>query len=179
MKRLSLFFIAVLTASVLEAATEDVWSTATSLGPNDYYVILKIPVIADEEKIWKTLTDYNHLANFIPYIQQSDVINRKNNWVRLHQAGRIHYWFHTANLEAVFKVIESPGKGISFTCISGNFETLKGSWHIETITPEKSQLICRFEVIPKPSFPSWAVLHVATHQVAEMVEALKHEIERQ
>jgi hypothetical protein len=58
-------------------------------------------VRAPQELIWQTLTDYDHLAEFVPDLISSRVIERQGSTVTVEQAGKAHLWFFTYAIDVL------------------------------------------------------------------------------
>src|ERR1039457_7315464 len=58
--------------------------------------------------IWQTLTDYDHLSEFIPGMVKSHVIERRGNTAIVEQTGEARFLFFTYPIEVVVESPEEP-----------------------------------------------------------------------
>lgn len=108
------------------------------------------------EKVWSVLTDYEHLSEFIPLLNQSRITKRDGQELLLDQTGTIRFPFYKKDLQVVFRVNEEPMTALRFKKISGSFVVYDGSWQLKPV----SQGTCvRYEATVEPDLkiPQWVV----------------------
>ncbi|XP_071716355.1 uncharacterized protein [Rutidosis leptorrhynchoides] len=102
-----------------------------------------VVIDASVERIWGILTDYERLADFIPSLVVSQVLDKRENFARLLQIGQQKLAFGLKfNAKGVVdcyeKDFESLPYGerrvIEFKMIEGDFELFEGKWCIEQST---------------------------------------------
>nr|XP_043636889.1 uncharacterized protein LOC122607883 [Erigeron canadensis] len=102
-----------------------------------------VRVDASLERVWGILTDYERLAEFIPSLVVSQVLDKQPNFARLLQIGQQNLAFGLKfNAKGVVdcyeKDFESLPNGqrrdIEFKMIEGDFELFEGKWSIEQYT---------------------------------------------
>ncbi|MCJ7798265.1 MAG: hypothetical protein MUP33_00620, partial [Polaromonas sp.] len=69
-------------------------------------------VTAPHALIWRTLTDYDRLAGFVPGISQSRVLERRGSTSTVVQTGTAHLWFFSYRIEVVVESTEHPPDAI-------------------------------------------------------------------
>lgn len=103
----------------------------------------KIAVEASLQTLWGILTDYDRLADFIPGLAVSQVLDKRKNFARLLQIGQQNLAFGLKfNAKGVVdcyeKEFESLPYGqrrdIEFKMIEGDFVLFEGKWSIEQST---------------------------------------------
>ncbi|KAG1328325.1 hypothetical protein COCNU_01G022590 [Cocos nucifera] len=102
----------------------------------------RIRVEADLETVWSVLTDYEGLADFIPSLAVSQLIEKKDKFARLYQVGQQDLAFGLKfNANGVLDCYErdleilpfGQRRDIEFTMVEGDFHTFEGKWSIEQI----------------------------------------------
>ncbi|XP_020594135.1 uncharacterized protein LOC110034174 isoform X2 [Phalaenopsis equestris] len=108
----------------------------------------RVRVDADLITLWRVLTDYNGLANFIPSLAVSQLLEKRENFAKLYQVGEQNLALglkfnakgvlecHEGDLEAI------PfgwRRDIEFRMVEGDFKTFEGKWYIEQIDDEKHE----------------------------------------
>ena len=86
---------------------------------------------ADVRETWQVLTDYDHLAEFIPGMHVSRVLLRDGNGLLLEQKGAARLLFFTYPIEVKLAVDEFPYERITSRAVAGNFKEMRGDYHVE------------------------------------------------
>ncbi|KAI3506524.1 hypothetical protein L2E82_19744 [Cichorium intybus] len=116
------------------------------LSKNRRRIRSKVSVEASLETIWGILTDYDRLADFIPGLAVSQVLDKRTNFARLLQIGEQKLAFGLVfNAKGIVdcyeKDFESVPYGqrrdIEFKMIEGDFSLFEGKWSIEQLTDEQ------------------------------------------
>lgn len=140
--------------------------TITWLGPHRAYVTAETVTPVSRECLWKVLTDYDHLEEFIPHIQESRLLKRdfKKGFL-LYQKAALWLGLYSIRTEVTFEVKESTSKQeVHFKAVEGDFRIHEGSWHLKEV-PGGGTLLA-YEATVEPDFwvPRW-VLKVLERQV--------------
>jgi hypothetical protein len=80
--------------------------------------------------IWSTLTDYDHLSDFIPGMRSSRVIERRGPAAVVEQAGEAGFLFFRYPINVVVESAEYP-PDIEIRVLSGNVRRLDGRYRVE------------------------------------------------
>lgn len=124
-------------------------STVSWQAARRVYVVAHMTLPADVERVWAVLTDYDNLAEYMPHLDKSEVLERDSGRLKLRQAGSL--WFPLVRLksEAVMEVRESPPQMINFKATEGDYEIYEGRWRLQP-TPEGTDLF--YEAVIEPRF---------------------------
>ena len=108
------------------------------------------------EKVWKILTDYEALPDFIPNLAKSRLLEHPTGGIRLEQVGSQSL----LNLKFCARVIldleEFFPKLINFKMVEGDFKGFSGSWSLEPCSLNGdlgTKLSYRIQVWPKLIMP--------------------------
>ncbi|KAJ6847850.1 uncharacterized protein M6B38_115350 [Iris pallida] len=102
----------------------------------------RIRVNADLETVWGVLTDYEGLADFIPGLAVSELVEKKDKFARLYQVGKQDLAFGiTFDAKGTLDCYEGDleclpsgrRRNIEFKMVEGDFQTFEGKWSIEQI----------------------------------------------
>ncbi|WOL16714.1 hypothetical protein Cni_G25502 [Canna indica] len=102
----------------------------------------RIRVDAELETVWSVLTNYEGLADFIPSLAVSRLLDKKDNVARLYQVGEQNLALGLKfNAKGILDCYERdmellPGgrrRDIDFKMVEGDFDTFEGKWSIEQI----------------------------------------------
>lgn len=84
------------------------------------------------EKIWQILTDYEHLADFIPNLSKSTRIEHPQGGIRIEQVGMQALWKLQLKFCArvVLDMVENFPHEIGFQMVEGDFKEFYGHWQL-------------------------------------------------
>lgn len=111
-------------------------------GSNQRKITAKILIRASLEDVWALLTDYERLADFIPGLAVSEMLEKRGNGARLYQVGEQDIALGVKfKAKAVVDCEEKPSevhpnlvrRDIDFNTIEGDFQIFKGTWRIEQV----------------------------------------------
>ncbi|MEH2311116.1 MAG: SRPBCC family protein [Nostoc sp.] len=116
----------------------------------------KVQIPQPVELIWKVLTDYEALPDFLPNLAKSRLIEHPNGGIRLEQVGsqrllNFNFW-----ARVVLDLKECFPKEINFCMVEGDFKGFSGSWYLEPYSLGKcvgTNLCYTIEVWPKLTMP--------------------------
>lgn len=81
--------------------------------------------------VWETLTDYDHLADFIPGMRKSRVLERHGSSVVVEQSGEARFLFFSIPIEVTLATEEQPPRSIEASMLKGTLRRLQGAYRIE------------------------------------------------
>ena len=94
-------------------------------------VVCRATLAAPPELVWQTLTDYDRLAEFIPGMQRSRVIDRRGAVAIVEQSGEARFLFIAVPIEVTLSTEERPPYEIEARMLKGNLRRLHGVYRIE------------------------------------------------
>ncbi|KAL2631523.1 hypothetical protein R1flu_016209 [Riccia fluitans] len=119
-----------------------------------------ICVEASDQMVWDVLTDYERLAEFIPNLIRSEVINSPQPgrvWLLQQGVQSSMYWHIEARvvLELEELPLKPDGKELRFSMVDGDFKRYVGRWYLRP-GPRAGTTMLFYEVsvIPKLFFPA-------------------------
>ncbi|KAG8488836.1 hypothetical protein CXB51_016891 [Gossypium anomalum] len=130
------------------------------LGGNSRRIRSKIGIEANLDTVWNILTNYEKLADVIPGLAVSEVVEKKHKFARLYQIGQqslpLGLKFNAKGVidcyEKDLEILPSGKKReIQFKMIEGDFTMFEGTWLIEQGKPRKikpvlAQMGCIYKV---------------------------------
>lgn len=124
---------------------------------------------------WAVLTDYDHMADFLPYVEQSKVISGTNEQFLVEQNGKVFLGPFSFSYESIREVTLIPHQEIRYRLISGNFRKLNGQTQL--ISSGDETLIVHYgESIPIISMPRSIVVAMTKRATLDQLENIKREI---
>lgn len=118
------------------------------LGSNSRRIRSKVEIDGSLDTVWSILTDYEKLADFIPGLAVSQLVEKKDNCARIYQIGQqklpLGLKFNAKGvLDCYEKDLEIVPSGqrreIEFKMIEGDFQLFEGKWLIEQLNEGKCE----------------------------------------
>ncbi|MDP5338117.1 MAG: SRPBCC family protein, partial [Nodularia sp. (in: cyanobacteria)] len=119
-------------------------------------ITAKIQIPQPVERIWKVLTDYEALSDFIPNLAKSCLLEHPHGGIRLEQIGSQRLLKFNFCARVVLDLEECFPKEINFSMVEGDFKGFSGSWCLEPYSQgeDKGTTLCyTIRVWPKLTMP--------------------------
>ena len=94
-------------------------------------VVCRATIDAPLDIVWQTLTDYENLAEFIPGMRRSRVVERRGAVVVVEQSGEARFLFFSHAIEVTVASTERPPHALEIALLKGNLKRLQGAYRIE------------------------------------------------
>ena len=125
---------------------------------------------------WSVITDYDHLAEFIPYMSSSRVVQRNGEQLVVEQAGAITFLFLQQPIEVRLAVTEWPQQRITARAVGGNLKEMNGSYTLEALPSGEVRLSYSASLQPDFAVPpvlgTLVVRNVLARQFTAMVDEI-------
>lgn len=161
------------------AAAEQV-SVTTARSGSAVQVQARARVHADWQVAWDTLTDYDHLARFIPGMKRSRQIERRGPAAIVEQVGEARLLLWRLPIEVTVASVERPPHRIEVHALSGSLSRLDGAYRIEFEPAARDGLTLHWEGVIDPGvmLPGALAEPLVRAQVTEQFLGMVGEIER-
>lgn len=177
-----LLLMCMTTARYVHAASETGSRSQFSVDAIRYgdavQVSVRTTVKAPLALIWNTLTDYDHLAQFIPGMKKSRQIERQGKVAIVEQSGYAHLWFFQFPIDATVEVTEHPSSSIQVRLLKGNLKRLEGHYEIEKIGDDHYALRWTGTIEPSTAVPGFLAANLMRKNISEQFLGMVNEIER-
>jgi hypothetical protein len=169
----------VITAAARAESTQDVVVDAHRQG-NALAISAYARIRAPLPLIWQTLTDYDHLAEFIPGMKRSRVIDRRGSVAIVEQTGEASLWIFRYPITVVVEAEEHYPATIGVRVLAGNLKQLAGAYRIETVAGARNQFVLQWRGIIEPDIflPLFITAPGLRETVADQFLGMVNEIER-
>jgi ribosome-associated toxin RatA of RatAB toxin-antitoxin module len=128
--------------------------------------------------VWQTLTDYDHLPEFIPDITSSRVVSRQGAQSVVEQKGHCRLWFFSYPIRVTLASTERPFEGIDVRLVEGNLRRLQGGYRIGARRDGSVELTWSGLIEPDTPLPSFIRTAMLRRAISEEFEGMVREIER-
>ncbi|XP_073305175.1 uncharacterized protein [Primulina huaijiensis] len=169
-------------------------------GKNSRRIRSKIVVQANLQTLWEVLTDYERLADFIPGLVVSQLLEKGDNFARLFQVGQqdlaLGLKFNAkGTIDCLEKDLQTLPFGqkrdIEFKMVEGDFQLFEGRWSVEEVVkcnPEdlktdsvrelQTRLVYIVDVKPKLWLPVRLVEGRLCREIRRNLSCIRQEAER-
>jgi ribosome-associated toxin RatA of RatAB toxin-antitoxin module len=150
------------------------------LQDNALAVTARATIRAPLQLIWRTLTDYNHLAQFIPGMTSSRVLERHGSTATVEQTGEARLFIFRYPIAVVVEADEHYPATIAVRLLSGNLRQLAGAYRIEPVVDKRDQFVLRWRGVIEPdlALPLFITAPGLRETVADQFGGMVGEIER-
>jgi len=176
--RAALLFLLGAAACASARSAADISVNASSQEDGAVQVTARAVVRAPIELIWQTLTDYDHLAEFVPGIDSSRVVARQGEELIVEQKGAAHWWFFSYAIRVTVAATERPYEGIDVRLLQGNLRRLDGGYRIEPQPDGSTELTWQGLIEPDTPLPSFLRTALLRRSISEQLAGMVREIER-
>ena len=121
----------VLFSSAGAARADDDVSVEATRRDEALHVICRAMRDAPLDLVWQTLTDYGRLAEFIPGMRRSRVIERRGAVAVVEQSGEAGFLFLSFPIDVTLASTERPPYALEVSLLKGNLKRLDGAYRIE------------------------------------------------
>jgi carbon monoxide dehydrogenase subunit G len=140
-------------------------------------VVCRATLEAPLDLVWQTLTDYNRLADFIPGMRRSRVVERRGPVAVVEQLGDAGFLFLTFPIEVTLASTERPPYTLEVSMLKGNLKRLDGAYRIEPQRGGRIMLIWT-GIVEALSMPPLLGELVMRSNIEDQFRGMVHEIER-
>lgn len=132
---------------------------------------------ANSRIAWEVLTDYDHLAEFIPDIRSSRVVRRDAEGTVVEQRGEFGFLFFRQPIDVTMVVTEEPPRRIVARAIAGNMKDMEGRY--ELLPSEAGVKLAYFgRFVPDFFLPPLIGMPIVRRSLERRFRAMVEEIER-
>jgi hypothetical protein len=129
--------------------------------------------------IWSTLTDYEHLPEFIPGMRQSHVVSRRGPAAIVEQRGGAGILFFTLPIRVTVESAEYPPHLITIRMLSGNLRQLNGRYQLERMGGAEDYILSWRGIIePDIPLPAFITVPLMRASIEDQFTGMVREIER-
>jgi ribosome-associated toxin RatA of RatAB toxin-antitoxin module len=130
--------------------------------------------------IWQTLTDYDHLSEFIPGMVKSHVIERRGSAAIVEQTGKAAILFFSYPIEVVVESLEKPPNFIGIRVLKGNLKQLDGRYRLEKTSDKDDEFVLHWSGLIEPSLPVplFITVPLMRANISDQFSGMVKEIER-
>ena len=135
---------------------------------------------APHELIWQTLTDYDQLANFIPGMHKSRVVQWRGHTALVEQEGVARFLLFSVPINVTVESLHQPPGVIAVRLVKGNLRQLEGGYRIDRVAEGEERFVLRWAGVieAETGLPQLISVPLMRASIAEQFLGMVAEIER-
>jgi len=130
----------------------------------------------DPATVWQVISDYEHLAQFIPDMRSSHVVERNGDKLLVEQTGQFRFLYFRQPVNVKLAVDEFPPQRIVARAVDGNLKEFEGRYTLENLPTGGVRLSYSGRLIPEfpvpPVIGRMVVRAVLARQFSAMVKEI-------
>ena len=141
------------------------------------HVQAQVFAVAPPRVAWEVLTDYEHIATFVPNMASSRIISAPGEPLRVEQKGSTSFLLFSFPIEVVLEIDAKSLRGLHFHSVSGNLRDMTGDYRMAAISNGTHIF---YEAHFKPDFlvPPLVSVAIMRNEIKQQFDGLVKEIER-
>ncbi|MFC5479715.1 SRPBCC family protein [Massilia suwonensis] len=148
-------------------------------GDRVYQIASSGTVAATPAAVWRILTDYNHLADYLPNLKSARVVSRNGDSVIVEQLGTARFLFFRQTIRLLVQVRERAPDRIDVSLIDGDMKVYRASWELSPVAGAAgTRLTYNATIVPKFHVPGFVGTDTVRQDVARMMEAVLVRLDR-
>jgi ribosome-associated toxin RatA of RatAB toxin-antitoxin module len=149
-------------------------------GDKVYQIRSSGTVEATPAAVWRILTDYNHLADYLPNLTSTRVVSRSGDRAIVEQLGTARFLFFSRTIRLLVQVNERAPDRIDIGLIEGDMKVYRASWELSPVAGATgTRVVYSATIVPKFDVPGIVGTSVVKKDVARMMAAALLRLDRQ
>jgi ribosome-associated toxin RatA of RatAB toxin-antitoxin module len=130
--------------------------------------------------VWRILTDYNNLADYLPNLRSARVVSRNGDTIIVEQLGTARFLFFSRDIRVVVQVHERAPDRIDIGLIDGDMKVYRASWELIPLAGATgTRIVYNATIGPKFDVPGIVSTSTVRKDIAKMMAAVFLRLERQ
>ncbi|KQQ32715.1 cyclase/dehydrase [Duganella sp. Leaf126] len=136
-------------------------------------------VAAPLPRVWRILTNYERMTEFVPDLESCKVLSRNGNEVMIEQFGVARLLFMTQAIHLIVRATEQPMSAIDIALVSGDMKHYEARWELVPM-PETggTRVVYKGRMMPNFYVPSLFGAKMIRSDVEHMMRAVLTRLDR-
>ncbi|KQV79108.1 cyclase/dehydrase [Massilia sp. Root351] len=158
----------------LEVSVSRVTQDALHLYEVDASGVVQAPLAT----VWKTLTTYERMNEFVPDMASCRVLSRNGNEVIIEQFGTARFLFMSKSIHLVVRATETPMQSIDIALISGDMKHYESRWELFPLPEGGTRVVYTGRLVPNFYVPGLLGTNIIRGDIERMMGAVLARIDR-
>lgn len=141
-------------------------------GGKVYRIAASGTVAAAPNAVWRILTDYDHLAEFVPNLQSARVVSRDGDKIIVDQLGSTQFLFFSRAIHLVTQVREHPPHTIDVSLVDGDMRVYRCRWTLSPTAAGGTRIDYDATIAPNFYVPGIVGVPLVRKDIAAMMTAV-------
>lgn len=147
-------------------------------GGKAYQIAASGTVAAAQAVAWRILTDYEHLADYVPDLKSARVLARDGDKVIVEQVGAARFLMFSRAIRLVVLVHEQAPNKIEVSLIDGDMKAYRCSWELIPLDGGGTRVLYRAAIEPAFYVPAMIGTSLVRKDIANMLTAVLRRMDR-
>jgi ribosome-associated toxin RatA of RatAB toxin-antitoxin module len=144
-----------------------------------YEVSARGDVAAPPAAVWRILTDYDRMAEFVPDLHSARVLSRSGDKAVVEQLGVAHFLFFRREIRLVVQVHEQPISQIDISLVDGDMKVYNCTWRLVPLPDSGgTRVLYNGALAPKFYVPGMFGANLIRADIAKMMAAVLARLDR-
>ncbi len=149
-------------------------------GGKMFQIVSSGTVAANPAAVWRILTDYNRMADYVPDMKSARVVSRNGDKVIIEQRGAARFLFFSRDIHLIVQVHEQAPNKIDVSLIDGDMKVYRCSWELTPIAATGgTRVLYNATIEPKFYVPGMVGASLVRKDVAKMMAAVLLRLDRE
>lgn len=135
-------------------------------------------VKASPTSVWKVLTDYDAMPEFVPDLKKSKVLSRTGNHAVIEQAGVARFLFLSRPIHLVVQAAEEPMSAIDITLVTGDMKVYACRWELTALPDGGTRVSYSGKMVPKFYVPGMLSSNIIRRDIERMMKAVLERLDQ-
>lgn len=148
-------------------------------GPDMYAIHVSSVAQAPPAIVWKVLTGYERMSEFVPDLNVCRVLARNGNEVIVEQYGTARFLFVARPVHLVVRITETPLTAIDIALVSGDMRHYASRWELVALPGGATRIVYSGTLTPDFYVPGMLGARLIRSDVERMLAAVLARIDNQ
>ena len=147
-------------------------------GEQEFEVAASGTVKAAPSQVWKVLTDYEAMPEFVPDLKKNKVMSRTGNRAIIEQAGVARFLFLSRPIHLVVQAAEEPMSAIDISLITGDMKVYTCRWELTALPDGGTRVTYTGKMVPKFYVPAMLGSNLIRRDIERMMKAVLQRLDQ-
>jgi ribosome-associated toxin RatA of RatAB toxin-antitoxin module len=135
-------------------------------------------VKAAPAEVWKVLTDYEGMPDFVPDLEKTKVVSRTGNRAIVEQSGVARFLFLSRTIHLIVQVVEEPISSIDISLVTGDMKVYSCRWEMNALPDGGTRVAYSGKLVPKFYVPGMLGANIIRRDIERMMTAVLQRLDR-
>jgi ribosome-associated toxin RatA of RatAB toxin-antitoxin module len=146
-------------------------------GGKAYQIASSGTVAATPAAVWRILTDYNHMADYVPDLKSAKIVSRNGDKVIIDQLGAARFFFFSRPIHLVVQVHEQAPNKLDVSLVDGDMKVYRCSWELRQ-ADGGTRVLYNATIEPKFYVPGMVGASMVRKDIGRMMSAVLARLDR-